>query len=350
MSETFRVGVTRDFLKPDGSVAFQNMGLDLLDRAAGVSWEYLESWSPELQPDQVRGFHALLVLAASVTAATLAGADRLVHMARFGVGYDNVDLAACSRAGVLVTITPDGVRRPVATSVLGYMLALSLRMFDKDRLTRASGWANKLDVIGSGLMGRTLGIVGLGNIGREIVRLARPLGMRHLAFDPYVSAADARAEGVDLVDLDTLLRTSDIVSINCALTPETRQLLNRERLAVMKPNAFLINTARGPIVDQRALTDALAARRLAGAALDVFESEPIDPSDPLLGLDNVIVAPHAICWTDECFAAIGESACRSIVDVASGRVPRFIVNRDALLHPRLQAQLRDAETPTTASA
>jgi len=98
-------------------------------------------------------------------------------MARFGVGYDNVDLAACTRAGVLVTITPDGVRRPVATSVLGYMLALSLRMFDKDRLTRASGWANKLDVIGSGLMGRTLGIVGLGNIGREIVRLARPLGI-----------------------------------------------------------------------------------------------------------------------------------------------------------------------------
>src|SRR5437868_2875407 len=205
MSDVFRVGVTRDFLKPDGSVAFQNIGLDLLDRADGVSWEFLESWSPEVQPEQVRGLDALLVLAPNVTAATLAGADKLVLVARFGVGYDNVDVAACTRAGVLVTITPDGVRRPVATSVLAYMLALSLRMFDKDRLTRAGRWADKLDFMGTGLTGRTLGIIGLGNIGREIVRLARPLGMRHLAFDPYQSAA----EDVELVDLETLLRASD---------------------------------------------------------------------------------------------------------------------------------------------
>ena len=350
MSAAFRVGVTRDFLKPDGSVAFQNIGLDLLEGADGVSWEFLESWSPEVQPEQVRGFDALLVLAPSVTAATLAGADQLVHMARFGVGYDNVDIAACTRAGVLVTITPDGVRRPVATSVLAYMLALTLRVFDKDRLTRAGNWANKLDVLGTGLIGRTLGIIGLGNIGREIVRLARPLGMRHLACDPYVSAADASALDVDLVDMETLLRASDVVSINCPLTPETRHLLHRERMALMKPTAYLINTARGPIVDQRALTEMLVARRIAGAALDVFESEPIDPNDPLLKLDNVILAPHGICWTDECFQAMGESACRGIVDVAAGRVPPFIVNRDALLHPRLQVRLRDMENVPAARA
>ena len=193
--------------------------------------------------------------------------------------------------------------------------------------------------MGLGLTGRTLGIIGLGNIGREIVRLARPLGMRHLAFDPYLSAADAATEGVEQVDLETLLRASDVVSINCALTPETHHLLNADRLALMKPTAYLINTARGPIVDQRALTDALEARRLAGAALDVFETEPIDPSDPLLRCDNVIVAPHAICWTDECFSAMGASACRSIVDVAAGRIPRFVVNREALDHPRVRARL-----------
>jgi phosphoglycerate dehydrogenase-like enzyme len=214
-------------------------------------------------------------------------------------------------------------------------------MFDKDRLTRDGRWGEKLNYMGRGLTGRTLGIIGLGNIGREIVRLARPLGMRHLTFDPYLSAADAADDAVEQVDLETLLRTSDVVSINCALTPDTHHLLNAERLALMKPTAYLINTARGPIVDQRALTDALAGGRLAGAALDVFETEPVDPADPLLGLDNVIVAPHAICWTDECFRAMGASACQSIVDVAAGRVPRFVVNRDALEHRRIRERLSD---------
>jgi D-3-phosphoglycerate dehydrogenase len=341
MPETFRVGITRDFLKADGTLAFGNIGLDLLDRAPGITREFLESHSPELQPEQIRGFDALLVLAPSVTAATLTGADRLALVARFGVGYDNVDIVACTRAGVLVTITPDGVRRPVATSVLAYLLALSLRMFDKDRLTRAGRWADKLDFMGTGLTGRTLGIIGLGNIGREIVRLTRPLGMRYLVFDPYLSAADE----IEMVDLETLLRASDFVTINCALSPETRHLLNQQRLALMKPTAYLINTARGPIVDQRALTTALAAHQLAGAALDVFEMEPIEPDDPLLALDNVILAPHAICWTDECFQGNGESACRGIVDVAAGRVPRSIVDRAALSHPRMRARLLPAESP-----
>jgi phosphoglycerate dehydrogenase-like enzyme len=339
MPEPFRVGITRDFLNANGTFAFGNFDLDLLDRAPGIAWQFLESHGPELQPEQIRGFDALLVLGPRVTAATLKGVDRLMLVARFGVGYENIDIAACTRAGVLVTITPDGVRRPVASSVLAYMLALSLRMFDKDRLTRAGRWADKLDFMGTGLIGRTLGIIGLGNIGGEIVRLVRPLGMRHLAFDPYVSAAD----DVELVDLEMLLRTSDFVSINCPLSPETHHLLNKERLALMKPTAYLINTARGPIVDQRALTTALAAHQLAGAALDVFETEPVDPDDPLLVLDNVILAPHAICWTDECFQGIGESACRGVIDVAAGRVPRSIVDRAALSHPRLRALSIDAE-------
>lgn len=343
MPETFRVGLTRDFLRVDGSLAFGDIGLDLLERAPGVTWEFLPlaptAATAELQAAQARNYDALLVLAPSVSAATLAGNDRLVLVARFGVGYDNVDVAACTQAGVLLTITPDGVRRPVATSVLAYMLALSLRMFDKDRLTRAGRWGDKLDYMGVGLTGRTLGIIGLGNIGREIVRLTGPLGMRYVTFDPYLSASDAAHAGVELVDLETLLRVSDVVSINCALTSETHHLLNADRLALMKPTAYLINTARGPIVDQRALTDALAAHRLAGAALDVFETEPLDPTDPLLGLDNVIVAPHAICWTDECFQAMGASACQSIVDVAAGRAPRFVVNRDALAHPRVRERL-----------
>lgn len=346
MPQTFRVGLTHDFLKPDGSqLAFLDPGLRLLERTPGVRWEFLQTWSDELRPEQVEAYDALLVLAPRVSAASLASSQRLALVARFGVGYDSVDVDACTRAGVLLTITPDGVRRPVATSVVAYVLALSLRMLDKDRLTRAGGWANKLDLMGTGLTGRTLGIVGLGNIGREIVRLSRPLGMRYVTFDPYLSAAAAAEAGVEQVDLPTLLRTADFVSINCALTPETHHLLDAERLALMKPTAYLINTARGPIVDQQALVAALTAGRLAGAALDVFEAEPIDPSDPLLGLDNVILAPHAICWTDECFEGNAMSACRSIADVAAGRVPEYVVNPAALEHPRLRERLSQASTP-----
>jgi D-3-phosphoglycerate dehydrogenase len=330
VTKPFRVGLTRDFLKPDGNLAFGDIGLDLLDAAPGVAWEFLAEDARELRADQVRGYDALLVLAPRITEATLAGVDRLALVARFGVGYDSVDVEACTRHGVALTITPDGVRRPVATIVLAFVLALSHRMLIKDRLTRTGRWGERLDHMGMGVTGRTLGVLGLGNIGREVFALTKPLGMRHVAHDPYANPADAAVLGVELLDLDTLLGTADFVCVCCALTPETRHLINADRLARMKPTAFLINVARGPIVDQAALTAALRDRRIQGAGLDVFEQEPVDPDDPILRLDNVIVAPHSLCWTDECFRGIGHSACASIVDVAAGRVPRHVVNRAVL--------------------
>jgi D-3-phosphoglycerate dehydrogenase len=326
--------LTRDFLRADGSPAFGDIGLDLLDHAAGVSWEYLPGGGPDLAASQIRGFDALLVLAPRVSAATLDGADRLKIVARFGVGYDSVDVDACTGRGVLVTITPDGVRRPVATSAMTFLLALSHRLLEKDRLTRAGRWAEKVDFMGFGLTGRTFGLIGLGNIGREIFTLARPFGLRHLALDPYASAEAAATVGAELVDLETLLRASDFVGICCALTKETFHLIDAQRLALMKPTSFLINVARGPIVDQKALTAALRERRIQGAAIDVFEQEPVDPREELLNLDNVIVTPHGICWTDECFLGNGRSAGEAILDVAAGRTPRHIVNRAALDHPR----------------
>jgi D-3-phosphoglycerate dehydrogenase len=340
MSGPFRVGVTRDFLGPDGTIGFGDIGLDLLDAAPGVEWEFLAEDTRELGAGQVRGYDALLVLAPRVTAATLAGADRLAIVARFGVGYDNVDVPSCTAAGILLSITPDGVRRPVAASVMAFVLALSHKLLIKDRLTRAGRWAEKLDHMGMGLTGRTLGVVGLGNIGREVFALARPFGMRHAAAGPFASAADAAAIGVELLPLDDLLRASDFVCICCALTPETHRLIDARRLSLMKPTAYLINVARGPIVDQAALTEALRAGRIQGAGLDVFETEPIAPDDPLLALENVIFAPHAVCWTDECFRGNGQSACASVLEVAAGRVPAHIVNREAADHPRLREILR----------
>jgi D-3-phosphoglycerate dehydrogenase len=331
----FRAGVTRDFLKPDGTMGFPDIGLDLFAQA-GVSWEFLPVSTAELRPEDVRDYDGLLVLAPKVTAATLAGADRLKIVARFGVGTDNVDVEACTRAGIVLTITPEGVRRPVAIAAITFLLALSHKLLIKDRLTRAGRWAEKLDHTGQGVTGRTLGILGLGNIGLEVATLARPLGMSVVGHDPWADPAAAAAHQVTLLTLDDLLRRSDYLCVCCALSPETRHLINAERLATMKPTAYLINVARGPIVDQEALVDALRNGRLQGAGLDVFEQEPIDPRDPLLSLDNVILTPHAICWTDECFGLNGRSAITSLIDVARGRVPRHVVNRAALAGARLR--------------
>jgi phosphoglycerate dehydrogenase-like enzyme len=280
------------------------------------------------------------VLTPRVTAATLAGTERLVIIARFGVGYDSVDVEACTRSGVLLTITPDGVRRPVATSLITLVLALAQKLLVKDRLTRDGRWAERGAHMGLGLTGRVLGLIGLGSIGREAARLAQAFDLRVLAHDPYVTPAEATAVGVELVDLPTLLQTADFVGITCALTPETRHLIDGERLSLMKPTAYLVNVAPAPIVDQAALTAALRAGRILGAALDVFEQEPVDPDDPILRLDNVIVTPHAICWTDECFLGNGRGAVGSILDVAAGLTPRHVVNRAALEHSRIKARLR----------
>ncbi|MEX2142002.1 MAG: NAD(P)-dependent oxidoreductase [Pirellulales bacterium] len=334
MPERFQIGVTRDFLKPDDSLGFGDIGLSLLDADPNVAWSFLPVNEPVLRPELITPYDGLLVLAPQVSAATLEGADRLRIVARFGVGYDNVDVEACTRHGVALTITPDGVRRPVAVAVMTFLLALSHKLLIKDRLTREGRWAEKLDYMGQGVTGRTLGIVGLGNIGREVLRLATPFELRRLAFDPHVSTESVRGLNVDLVSLEDLLRESDYVAICCALTPETRHLINAPRLRLMKPTSYLINVARGPVVDQQALTQMLQEHAIAGAGLDVFEQEPIDPADPLLKLDNVIVAPHGVCWTDECFLNIGKNACQSLLDVAAGRRPKHVVNSAAFDHPR----------------
>ncbi len=353
----FIVGVTPDLLALSalsGGAAVDGAGIAAAANAPWLPpWLRWEAIPPvatngtapygrsDLKPEQVQGYDALLILSPHVTAATLKGADRLAIIARFGVGYDSVDVEACTRHGILLTITPDGVRRPVAAGALAFLLALSHRLTRRDRAARAGRWHERYAEMGTGLTGRTLGVVGLGNIGRELLRLIAPFGMRHLAYDPYARPGDSDGTpAVELVGLDRLLREADFVCITCPLTAETHHLISAERLALMKPSAYLINVARGPIIDQKALTEALRTGALAGAALDVFEDEPPQPDDPLLLLENVILAPHAICWTDECVRGNLRSACESIADVAAGRVPKHVVNPEALAHPRLREALQ----------
>jgi D-3-phosphoglycerate dehydrogenase len=271
-------------------------------------------------------------------AASLARADRRLRLvARFGVGFDNVDVEACTRAGVIVANTPEAVRRPVATIILAFTLALSLKLFRLDRLTRAGRWAERHDEMGVGLVGKTFGAFGVGSIGKEAFRLLKPLGMRHLGCDPYARAEDMKEIGVELADKDALLRRADFVSVSTPLTPETNKLVGARELGLMKPTAFLINTSRGQTVDEKALYAALKERRIAGAALDVFEQEPTPKDNPILALDNVIVTPHSLCHTDECFRHIASDAIGATLSLAKGERPHFVVNPAALDHPGLKA-------------
>jgi phosphoglycerate dehydrogenase-like enzyme len=336
----FRVGLTSDHAGSSGAFNPADIGLDVLAGHAEIEWEFMRGDSAILTPDDVRGYDALAVFGRRVSSGTFEGADRPTLVARFGVGYDTVDVPACTERGVALTITPDGVRRPMAASYVAFILALGHKLMWMDRITRESRWDERYLEPGVGLQGRVLGLVGMGNIGREVFNLIRPFEMRHIAYDPYVKEEDAAAMGVELVDLDTLMGTADFVCVCCLLNDETYRLINTDRLAQMKETAFLVNAARGPIVDQEALTVALRERRIKGAAIDAFEMEPTDPDDPILSLDNVIVTPHAMGMTDQCFQGIGRSAFASVLEIAAGRVPVNIVNRDVEDHPGFQEKLR----------
>ena len=330
-----RVGITPDVVTPRGDHVYGSAPLKLLDHP-DIEWELLPRAEPAFSPDTAARYDALCVMLGGVNAATFSRGDhRLRLVARFGVGYDTIDVPACTRNGVMVTLAPDGVRRPVATNVVTFVLALAQKLQIKDRLVREGRWNEKFGHMGLGLTGRTLGLIGVGNIGAEVFRLAKPFEMRHIAFDPYADPGALRALGVEPVDFDTLLRTADFVSVNCPLNDKTRGLIGARELGLMKSTAYLINTARGSIVQEKALYEALKAGTIAGAGLDVFEVEPTPKDNPILALDNVIVTPHGLCFTDECAEGLASSAFGAARALAEGKVPPHVLNRDALAHAKL---------------
>ena len=338
MAEAFKVGVSSDILDSRGEPAFGREPLRALDAAQGLDWEWLPKGIREITAEHAAAYDALYVNSPRVPAATVARADlRLKLISRHGVGYDSVDVAAMSSAGVLVANTPNAVPRPVATIALTFVLALAHRLFAKDRITREGRWSERLDHMGLGLTGRTLGVVGAGRIGKELLRMARTFDLQLLAADPYAEELELAYIGARRVPLAELMAQADFVVVTCLLNEETRHLIDAKALSLMKPTAHLVNVARGPVVDERALYEALAARRIAGAGLDVFEEEPTPASNPILALDNVIVAPHALCWTDELFGNIARTAIGAVVDVQGRRRPRFLVNPEALKHDRMRS-------------
>jgi D-3-phosphoglycerate dehydrogenase len=234
----------------------------------------------------------------------------------------------------------------MATVIITFILALSLRLLTKERLTREGRWAEKASYHGYGLIGKTLGSIGMGNIGHEMFLLAKPFGMKHIAYDPYVTQEAVVDVNVKLVDMNTVLTESDFLNISCPLNEETRHLIREKELRKMKKTAFLINTARGPIVDEAALIKALQEGWIQGAGLDVFEQEPTPSDNPLLLMDNVIVTPHALGHTDELFIMMWNEILGQISLVIRGEVPEGLVNREVWGRPEFQAKLKRFQEAT----
>jgi D-3-phosphoglycerate dehydrogenase / 2-oxoglutarate reductase len=275
-------------------------------RASGLPVRFAEADRPldeEELVELVRGCWGLIVGVDPVTAAVLdAGPLRVV--VRFGSGTDNVDLEAAGRRGVRVVATPGANARSVAELTIGLLLALARHLVFHDREIRSGSWSRHT---GIELAGRRLGVVGYGAVGRQVAGIAGPLGMEVVATDPAVRDAD-----VPLVDLETLLASSDAVTLHVPLADDTRAMIGATQLDRMRPQALLVNTSRGGLVDERALARALAAGRLSGAAFDTFEREPSEAS-PLLALDNFIASPHAGAATVEAASRTGVAAVRELL-------------------------------------
>ena len=337
---TFRIGLSAAFIRADGKPTFPSCDWSTLSGASDVEVEQMQPGNT-LHPELIAGYDALVLMGEKVTADSFRDDDRLKLITRMGVGFDRIDVPACTEHDVALTITPDGVRRPMASSVVLMILALAHRLVEKDRVTRTGplGWPARLDFFGVGLVGKTLAIVGLGNIGCEVVRLIRAFDMRIIAHDPYIDPKNAEELGVTLVDIDTAFREADFLSFNCPLNDETRGIGSAEGMAKMKPGSYLVNTSRGPVVDQKALYQALVEGRLAGAAIDVFDPEPSPADDPILKLNNVILTPHAIGYSDQMFSTMGEVNPRAILAVKNGQSPDNLVNPEVVNRAQFQKKL-----------
>jgi phosphoglycerate dehydrogenase-like enzyme len=338
-AEKFVVALTADFYDDNGAPKYRDLGLSVLAENPRIEQRVFREHHKQIRVEQLAGAHGVIVLTPAVTAESVSDAEQLLVIARFGVGYDSVDVRACSAANVLVSITAGAVDRSVAEATLGWMIALTHQMRIKDNLVRTGQWNERSRFMGRELRDRTLGVIGLGGIARKTISLLSGFGMKQpLVFDPFVTDEAALKAGARLVGLDELLKQADFVSIHCPLTEKTRGLIGVRELALMKPDAYLLNTARGGIVDEDALYDALKNHRIAGAAFDCFAQEPVLAPSRFADLDNVLLAPHSIAWTDELFRDIGRAACRVMVDLSLGRQPHGVLNPELFERASFQSK------------
>ncbi|MEE2710180.1 MAG: NAD(P)-dependent oxidoreductase [Gemmatimonadota bacterium] len=339
LNDLFTVGLVADLKDINGKMVFDNFGLEGLD-IPGIDYYYFDEDRHPVTPGQLSPVDAVISMGQPYDPSSFEGINRLTLIARTGVGFEMVDLDAATEADVMVTITPDATSKPVASATLALMLGLCHRVVIKDRIVREGRWDERFGHMGCEIRDRVIGLIGLGNIAREVVKLLPAFQPSVIqATDPQVSRAAATEMGVELVDLHTLISTSDFISIHCPLTSQTRGLLSEREFKLMKNTAFVINTARGPVIDQKAITKALRNNWIQGAALDVFEEEPTPADEPLHKMENVILGPHASAWTYELFRDIGHDCVDATLAVARGEIPDHVVNTNVLERQGLRAKL-----------
>jgi D-3-phosphoglycerate dehydrogenase len=309
---------------------------EILQARPDVRLDRLENESPdEVAAPIVAAAHVYQIGAARdeiarhfhVDRDLLRRAPNLLIVSSNGAGFDPVDVDACTAAGVLVLNQSGGNAHSVAEHALGMMLTLSKRIIEADRALRRDADVNRNALIGTEVQGKTVGIVGIGNVGRRIAELCKGLlGMMVLAYDPYLTATEIAARGGEKVELDDLLRAADYVSISCPLTKDNRGMIGAREFALMQPHAYFVTTARGFIHDEDALLNALRNKAIAGAGLDVWSKEPPPPDHPLLQFDNVLASPHTAGVTKEARVNMGRIAAEQVLDTLDGKRPPRIVN------------------------
>ncbi|MDW6024008.1 NAD(P)-dependent oxidoreductase [Mesorhizobium sp. BAC0120] len=351
----FTVNYTGDYLDESGRLAVPDIALDLYEDLPFIRQDYLRDQSPrpgdtgywdrlyslEITPAQVEQSDAIVIFRPWVRASAFAGsAERLTVIGRAGAGYDKIDLAACTENDVAVFNAPDTLTHATASSAFLLILALAKRLKEQEGLVRRGRWDLQAATMGVDLPGKVLGIVGLGASGRELARLAQPWGMQVIAFSPRARADDAAALGVRLVPtLAELLEASDFVSLHNRLDATTRAMIGASDFRRMKRSAYFVNVARGEIVREAELIEALQDGTIAGAGLDVFEHEPIPSDHPLTKLDNVILTPHWLPSTRDAARMTMVSVAEGIISASQGLVPDNVVNPDVLERPGFRAKL-----------
>jgi len=290
--------------------------------------------SPKTLKKLINDAHGVILRTrARMSEEIIAQGSHLKVIARTGAGVDNVDIEAATKRGIYVCHVPDANVASVAEHVLALLLALAKRFKALDSAVRQDNFSIRYEYLPKELTNKTLGIVGLGRIGREVARRAREgLGMHILSFDPFVKPQEARQLATEPQgSLEEILAKSDAVTLHIPLTKDTRRLMGSKEFRAMKSSAWFINTSRGGLVDEVALIKSLQSGGIAGAGLDVFESEPLGPDSPLTRLENVILTPHVAGLTDESAIRMATGAAQAVLDVLEGRMPRHVFNRDELM-------------------
>jgi phosphoglycerate dehydrogenase-like enzyme len=350
---TFEVRFSGDTLDEQGKPANGYFGQEIYDAAPYIHYAFLTEQAPhdpsywdrlyslQMEPQHIAEAHGLVIIRPYVRAATFAqGAENLVVIGRAGVGTDKIDMAACTQNDVAVFNAPESLTHSTASAAMLLILAVAKKLPAQERMARSGCWKGQGQIIGNDLVGKTLGIVGLGRISKELIRLLAPFHMRIVVWSRHCSPVEAAALNIELAsELDTLFRESDYVSMHCALNSQTRGMIGERELRLMKPTAYFINTGRGELVHQETLVRALQEHWIAGAGLDVFDEEPLRADDPLTQLDNVVLTPHWLPTTHEAVKIVNVAMAQGMLKAAQGLVPDNIVNTDVLERPAFQAKL-----------